>query len=73
MAVCMVKEYFNGKRLNLKENLLKMNMLKVNIHGKINEDIMVNLRIGKWKVMEKCIGLMENIIKVYYHSKLGQY
>ena len=73
MAVCMAKEYFNGKRLNLKENLSKMNMLKENIHGKINEDIMVNLRIGKWKVMEKCIGQMESIIKVNSNSKLGQY
>ena len=44
-------------------------MLKGNIHGKTNEDIMVNLRIEKWKVMAKCIGQMESIIKVSYNCK----
>ena len=64
MVACTVKVYFNLKMLNLKENLLKMNMLKASTHGKTREDIMVNLRIGKWKAMVKCIGQMESIIKV---------
>ena len=42
-----------------------MNILKESIHGKIKEDIMVNLKIGKWKAMVKCIGQMESTIKVF--------
>lgn len=66
MIIDMVKVDLVGKMLILRVNLKIITCWKVNMFGMMEENTKDNLKKIKCMVMEKCGGLMENIIKVYY-------